>query len=374
MIGSGGSPSSSWRRLDAFQKTRSDVQQRSMVGGIITIFALCVASLLLLGQLFHYINGTTTHSLSLSQSISIPLVPLEESPLYRSSMQQIGRVPLQLHITFPYNNCDMLDVIHDGASMSKGELDQIHGYHSIQLRLPTASELKKSLNGQSIPSSRGGGEEINGCTVIGQLRPLVVAGTVAVTFNNQAWATASSTMSMMNFQQMMMITGNTDGMDSIGQSEQNKRVMQHYNVSHYVHKIQFGRSFSKQNHKPLENVRHVVDNDFFGIAVVQTQVKLVPTIYSGTSSSNYNHIMYQSSVVDTTIQPRTLVQQGVQHLPGLIIAYDFTPLTVHHSEGRDNIFVFISSLLSIVGGVYVTVSMLTGCLVHSAQEIAKKMD
>jgi Endoplasmic reticulum vesicle transporter len=76
----------------------------------------------------------------------------------------------------------------------------------------------------------------------------------------------------------------------------------------------------------------------------------------------------------TSIQPRTLVQQGVQHLPGLILAYDFTPLTVHHSEGRDNIFVFISSLLSIVGGVYVTVSMLTGCLVHSAQEIAKKMD
>ena len=373
MIGSSSSSSSSssWRRLDAFQKTRSDVQQRSMVGGIITIFALCIASLLLLGQIYHYINGITTHSLSLSQSILIPLVPLEDSPLYRSSIQQIGRIPLQLHITFPYNNCDMLDVIHDGASMSKGELDQIHGYHSIQLRLPTASEMRKALNGQPLPSSS---EEIYGCTVIGQLRPLVVAGTVAVTFNNQAWATATSTMSMMNFQQMMMMTGQQSGDNMMGRNEQNQRVMQHYNVSHYVHKIQFGRAFGKQNHKPLENVRHVVNNDFFGIAVVQTQVKLVPTIYQGTSSPNYNHIMYQSSVVDTTIQPRTLVQQGVQHLPGLIIAYDFTPLTVHHSEGRDNIFVFISSLLSIVGGVYVTVSMLTGCLVHSAQEIAKKMD
>ena len=368
MIGSGGSPSSTWRRLDAFQKTRSDVQQRSMIGGIITIFALCIASLLLFGQLFHYIYGTTTHSLSLSQSIAIPLVPLEESALYRSSMQQIGRIPLQLHITFPYNNCDMLDVIHDGASMSKGELDQVHGYHSIKLRLPTASELKKALNGQPQP------EDTTGCTVIGQLRPLVVAGTVAVTFHSDAWATATSTMSMMNFQQMMTAGGNSGDNNGIGQNEQNKQVMQRYNVSHYVHKIQFGRAFNNQNHKPLENVRHVVDNDFFGIAVVQTQVKLVPTVNRGTTSTNYNHIMYQSSVVDTTIQPRTLVQQGVQHLPGLILAYDFTPLTVHHSEGRDNIFVFISSLLSIVGGVYVTVSMLTGCLVHSAQEIAKKMD
>jgi Endoplasmic reticulum vesicle transporter/Endoplasmic Reticulum-Golgi Intermediate Compartment (ERGIC) len=377
MINSKLSPSSSlsWRRLDTFQKARSDVQQRSTVGGVITLFALLVASILLLGQIIQYIYGTTTHSLSLSQPIAIPLVPLEESKLYRASIQQIGRVPLQIHITFPHNSCDMLDVVHDGASLIKGELDQIHGYHSILLRTPTNSELKKALNGKTTRDN-----DLVGCTVTGQLRPLVVAGTVAVTFNNQAWATATSTLSMMNFQQMMMASAGSSGGDvnqfnmGTGQNEQNQKLMQQYNVSHYVHKIQFGRAFAKQNHKPLENVHHFVENDFFGIAVVQTQVKLVPTAYRGGSNSGSNTGMYQSSVVDTTIQPRTLVQQGVQHLPGLILAYDFTPLTVNHSEGRDNIFVFISSLISIVGGVYVTVSMLTGCLVHSAQAVAKKMD
>jgi Endoplasmic reticulum vesicle transporter/Endoplasmic Reticulum-Golgi Intermediate Compartment (ERGIC) len=369
---SSGSPST-WRRLDAFQKARSDVQQRSVIGGVITIFASLIAFLLLFGQIFHYIYGTTTHSLSLSQPISIPLVPLEESALYKSSTDQIGRIPLHIHITFPYTSCDMLDVVHDGASLIAGELDRIHGSHSIQLRLPTSSEMKKALNGPWKDST------FNGCTVVGQLRPLVVAGTVAITFNSQAWATATSTMSMMNFQ-MMVSGGMQDNNNMMAQNEQNKKLMQQYNVSHYVHRIQFGRTFAKQNHKPLENVRHVVENDFFGIAVVQTQVKLVPTVYAGSSTgstsstSNVHSLMYQSSVVDTTIQPRTLVQQGVQHLPGLIVSYDFTPLTVHHSEGRDNIFVFISSLISIVGGVYVTVSMLTGCLVHSAQAVAKKID
>jgi Endoplasmic reticulum vesicle transporter/Endoplasmic Reticulum-Golgi Intermediate Compartment (ERGIC) len=361
--------SSSWRRLDAFQKARADVQQSSVVGGVITVFAAGIAGLLLLGQLWTYLHGTTTHSLSLSQPISIPLMPLEESALYRSSAQQIGRIPLQIHITFPYVACEMLEIFHDGASLSSGELDKVHGYHSIVLRPPSLSEMKKALRG-------GGGTSATtttGCTVVGQLRPLVVAGTVAITFNGQAWASATATMSMMNFQHMLGSSGQQQQpRDDV--SESSRRMMQQYNVSHYVHKIEFGRPFHQQNHKPLENVRHIVENEFFGIAVVQTQVKLVPTVYAGSSTSSTASTMYQSSVVDTTIQPRTLIAQGVQQLPGLVLSYDFTPLTVHHSEGRDNILVFISSLISIVGGVYVTVSMLSGCLVHSAQAVAKKID
>jgi Endoplasmic reticulum vesicle transporter/Endoplasmic Reticulum-Golgi Intermediate Compartment (ERGIC) len=359
----------SWRRMDAFRKARVEVQQSSVVGGSITLFAAAVAALLLLGQLITYLRGTTTHSLSLSQPIPIPLVPLEESSLYRAATQQIGRIPLQIHITFPHVACDMLDIMHDGASLSNGDLDKVHGHHSMVLRPPTFLELKKALPGEASTSSHPG------CTVIGQLRPLVVAGTVAVTFNAQAWASATAMMSMMNFQNLLdgpgeaLNNGRPPGLDM---NDKNRQMMLPFNVSHYVHKIEFGRAFPQQNHKPLEQVRHTVDNEFFGIAVVQTQVKLVPTVYVGGSTSSSP--MYQSSVVDTTIQPRTLVAQGVQQLPGLVLSYDFTPLTVHHSAGRDNILVFISSLISIVSGVYVTVSLLSSCLVHSAQAVAKKID
>jgi hypothetical protein len=88
----------------------------------------------------------------------------------------------------------------------------------------------------------------------------------------------------------------------------------------------------------------------------------------------FEEYSYQTSVVDNIIQPQTLVAQGVQQLPGLVISYDFIPLTVHHNQGRDNFLVFLSSLISIVGGAFVTVAMLTGCLVHSAQAVAKKID
>jgi Endoplasmic reticulum vesicle transporter/Endoplasmic Reticulum-Golgi Intermediate Compartment (ERGIC) len=358
---------STWRRMDAFRKARADVQQSSVVGGSITLLAAAVATLLLLGQLWTYIAGTTTHALSLSQPIFIPVMPLEESVLYRAATQQIGRIPLHIHITFPHVACDMLDIQHDGASLSNGELDKVHGHHSMVLRPPTYAELKKA-------GSVAVAKDNQGCTVIGQLRPLVVAGTVAVTFNAQAWASATAMMSMMNFQNLL--GGATDASENglpkgLELNEKNRRAMLPFNVSHTVHKIEFGRAFPQQNYKPLENVRHTVDNEFFGIAVVQTQVKLVPTVYVGGSTSSP---MYQASVVDTTIQPRTLVAQGVQQLPGLVLSYDFTPLTVHHSAGRDNILVFISSLISIVSGVYVTVSLLSSCLVHSAQAVAKKID
>lgn len=54
--------------------------------------------------------------------------------------------------------------------------------------------------------------------------------------------------------------------------------------------------------------------------------------------------------------------------------YDFTPLAVRHVDSRENVFVFLSSLVGIVGGVFVTVKLVSGCLVNSAQAVAKKMD
>ena len=80
------------------------------------------------------------------------------------------------------------------------------------------------------------------------------------------------------------------------------------------------------------------------------------------------------SVVEHTVQPETMVSSGANSFPGLALSYDVIPLAVHHNEGRDNFLVFLSSLVSILGGVFVTVSLLTGCLFHSASAVAKKMD
>jgi len=142
-------------------------------------------------------------------------------------------------------------------------------------------------------------------------------------------------------------------------------------VSHYIHKFEFGKHFDGDYSKPLEDRPHMIENAFGGIAVESIQVKLVPTISRGIFFADKS---YQASVIDHTIQPQTLVSAGVQYMPGLLLTYDFTPLTVYQSGGRDNIFVFLSSLISIVAGVFVTVGLVTGCLLHSASAVAKKID
>lgn len=82
------------RRLDAFTKTRPDLQQKSVVGGIITLVATTTAALLFIGQILNYIRGDTRHSLSLSKSLSIPLVPINQGQLVTRIMEGKGRIPL----------------------------------------------------------------------------------------------------------------------------------------------------------------------------------------------------------------------------------------------------------------------------------------
>lgn len=122
---------------------------------------------------------------------------------------------------------------------------------------------------------------------------------------------------------------------------------------------------------PLKDDNHVVHNDAGGIALANVVVKLIPTRYSSFFGTRDQ---YQMSVTEHIVQPETLAQQGSKFLPGLAVTYDFTPLAVHHVESRDSLLVFLSSLVSIVGGVFVTVKLVTGCLVAGAQEIAKKID
>ena len=98
----------------------------------------------------------------------------------------------------------------------------------------------------------------------------------------------------------------------------------------------------------------------------------MPTTYKRTFHAAKE--TYQASVSRHIVQPETLAAQRSTLLPGLLLTYDFTPLAVRHVESRENWFVFLSSLVGIVGGVFVTVGLVTGCLVNSAQAVAKKMD
>lgn len=163
------------RKLDIFAKTRPDLQQRSVAGGIITVVASTTAVVLLIGQLAFYISGSSQHSLHLARSIHVPLTPLN-----RFSTK--GRVPLHIHITFPHLQCDKIDVNFDGASLSSGELEKVHGKHSLVLRNPNSYDTMAS----GIPPKGS-----KGCTIIGKLNPRIVAGVLAISLNRDTWVQAT---------------------------------------------------------------------------------------------------------------------------------------------------------------------------------------
>lgn len=282
-------------------------------------------------------------ALTISNSQYFPLAPLS------SIVSHAGRFPLEFQITFPYLSCEQIDVSLDGASYRSGALAKTHGGKVlVSFRKASMAEIRLATAGAK---PKG----LEGCTAHGKLRPVVVAGTFFIGFHRASWSAVTATLSM-------GMWGSQKGPD----------VGSKFNVTHYIHKLDLGNPPPSSAESPLRNVLHAVNNDFHGIGIANTQVKLVPTTSEGTFG-NLNY--HQASVVDVTIQPQSMV--GASTFPGLAVSYDFTPLTVtikDRDEDRGNLFLILSSLVGILGGVYVTVQLLTGCLVHSAQEIAKKID
>jgi hypothetical protein len=332
-----------------FAKPRADLKTKSVAGGAITLIAGTTAALLFLAQIYWYIVGTTTHTLHLSESLGIPMLPEMSTDPFQSRQYDIkGKIPLKLHVTFAHIDCKSLEVKLNGAPIARSDFDPRSGETRVGYRRPNAVELKKA--GLST-------KHRDGCTIRTTLRVPIVAGHVTITLTKDAWGTALN---------HLMLRSQFSEQEREKDSRKND-----FNVTHYVHNIQFGRRFNKAAAYPLEDRYHVIHNNMGGIALENVQVKLVPTLIDGWFTTTKT---YQMSVIAHAVQPETMVAQGVAIMPGIAMAYDVTPLTVHHDEGRDNFIVFLSSLVSIVGGVFVTVGLFTGCLVHSAKVVAKKVD
>ena len=290
------------------------------------------------------------------------------------------RIPLRVHVTFPHLVCNALDYAHDGNSLSSGKFEHYHkAPFTFTKRKPTVQEYKAA-----VISGYGAEKDIHkkraqGCTLVGTLHVPVrlysltllfllqkhiklthslfvqrVGGTLSISVSPDAWRRATSLLSF--------------GVDLSRDPDPFQGKLP--NVTHFIHDMQFGAPFPPGDN-PLSGAHHVMDNGS-GVALANVAIKLVPTTYKRTFHSAQE--TYQSSVARHIVQPETLAAQQSSLLPGLLVTYDFTPLAVSHVESHENWFVFLSSLVGIVGGVFVTVGLVSGCLVNSAHAVAKKID
>jgi len=338
-----------WRSYDAFAKPVHGVRQQSVIGGLITIIAATSAILLFLSHLFFYIRSETRQSLHMSESMATPLLPHSSVSVHSHSF------PIRIRMTFPHIKCDDLDFSHDGA---RGE-DIIHSSRSsLSKKNPTHEEMSvfdKNYIANGINLKKG-------CTIYGKMMVPRVGGNIGIGLSLNAWKKFTMSEYFL-MQQNKVIRGPQD------LEEEENALQSEYNVSHYIHQFEFGVPFTYAPNR-IQHQSYV----FKDIGLSNIVVKIINTKYKRSLIPTMD--MHQISAVQHIVKSETffMTQGGMVLLPGLAIGYDFTPLMVRHVVSRENIFIFLSSLVSIVGGVFVTVSLVSSLLINSAAAVAKKID
>jgi hypothetical protein len=271
-------------------------------------------------------------------------------------MLAANRIDVSVHITFPYLNCKVLDYSHNGAKFSTGDFSKYNGFSKFTLQRPTeydyAKATQKSTAGLSMTKIDGSHASEDSCTIKGTITVPRIGGDLSFNLLDEAFRETAKLV------QMGMSLEASDA-----------RVGGH-DTSHYIHEITFGTHFPLSEN-PLKDVL-IRMNDPSGLGLHQMSLKLVPTVYKRFMRLGQDTFQLSSSAF--IVKPETLVRTTPMKLPGLNIHYDFNPVAVTHMESRENFFVFLSSLIGIVGGAFVSVGLVSGVIVSSAKTVLQKQD
>jgi len=407
------SPSSSsipfLRSFDAFAKPMDGLRSKTAVGGIITLLAMTFATLLFVSQLILYIQVDTRQSIRLTRSYPLSMIVpsskagskrrrttttgdgilhitphslssysrpdhvshLEKNSNHNEYSLQRNQLHVTYRITFPYVPCEDLQFSQDGVTSTWSTSTNNPAFRT---RVPTMEEFLLAKYGRSstthhadsinrhVPPSTTTteGTALLGCTVEGSFPTIRIGGDMTLSLTSSAW---EKILSQIRHQ---LQVDSTLTWKNIGLLQ---------NMTHYIHELNFGTPFhatssslsKHHHHHPFVHKLEKVDHPS-GIAVVFHNIKIIPT------STRGNTNLVQLSTASHVIQPETLEASNAQTLPGIVFHYDISPLEVVHVESRENILVFLSSLISIVGGVYIIVGWMSQCLITSATAVAKKRD
>lgn len=356
------------------------IRTRSSVGGIITLVAAVTVIFLFVSQVLLYWQLDVTHTLELAPSFPLSVViptqggfstmlwhrahdknARKRNSKLASSLRTLAanRIDVSVHITFPYLNCKVLDYSHNGAKFSSGDFAKYNGFSKFTLEKPNEYDYAKAtqmstkgLSRNKAASSSSSFVPEDSCTIKGKITVPRIGGDLSFFLSAEAFRNTAKMVQM--------------GM-SLEVSDQ--RVGGH-DTTHYIHEITFGKHFPLAEN-PLKD-KLVKMDDPSGIGLHQVSLKLVPTVYKRFMRQEQDTFQLSSSAY--VIKPDALIRANPMKLPGLNLHYDFNPIAVTHMESRENFFVFISSLVGIVGGVFVSVGLVSGMIVSSAKSVFHKQD
>ncbi|GMH63990.1 hypothetical protein TrVE_jg4621 [Triparma verrucosa] len=311
-------------KVNFFAKPIDGLINKSTLGGILTLLSFVISFFLLLSELYQF-----------------ALIDTHEHLQIRKIPDTKESVAIKLHITFPYLHCNDLQVDYVNTK-SDEKLDRRQ--RPVVKRKITSKESQLLKSANFLPASDAASSAALGpvgCSIEGVLNTVVVGGNFKISLTQNVWGAVA-----------------LQGMQSV------EKLM---NVSHYVHDVSVGKYFNKKVN-PLKNLPVGIPE---GIGLVQFYLKVIPTIYKRPMSMTKTQ--YQISMTEQFVKMSTLLISGNMQQPGVMFSYDFTPMEIEHRESRENILTFLGSLFSVVGGIFVSLGLVSNCLMK-AVGASKKLD
>lgn len=155
------------------------------------------------------------------------------------------------------------------------------------------------------------------------------------------------------------------------------------NVSHRINHIIFEPTNGKSAVDQLPGIAHplseqsVIATD--DLAIYQYVIQVVPTQYktlSGELSSVNQYSVTEKGISIDQYASHPPVLSGImlRDFQGLFFSYDFHPVMLHMEERREHMVDFISNLFGIVGGVITVLTFFEGAVHQSGKALIGKKD
>ncbi|KAH9603159.1 hypothetical protein KSS87_018605 [Heliosperma pusillum] len=372
------------RDLDAYPKINEDFYKRTFSGGIITIVASLIMSLLFFSEFRSYLHTIKETTLVVDTSRG-------------------GTLRINFDITFPAVPCTILsidaedisgekhfDIRHD---IIKKRLD-VHG-NEIEAR-------KDSIGAPKIekPLQKHGGRLEHNETYCGSCYGAETADDhccnsceeVREAYRKKGWALHN--LDMIDqcvregfFQKIHEEKG--EGCNVNGFLEVNKVAgtfhfvpgkafhlsdfqpadllavqKDDYNISHKINKLAFGEYFPGVVN-PLDGVQWLQDTTS---GMYQYFVKVVPTVYTDKKGHNI-----QSNQFSVTEHLRNLDSGHYQAVPGVFFFYDLSPVKVTFMEKGMSFLHFMTNVCAIVGGTFTVAGITDSFVFHGRKVVNKKL-
>lgn len=312
------------KSFDLFQKVTVDNTSRpTMIGAVISFFALSIMGYVLLKQLNEY--------------FFIPLIQ-KDTTIFQDDTR-VSTIPTNIGLSFPNLPCALISV----------DQEDLLGHHRLNIedtlnKIPLdkkGNPNQNLFNGFETQKLRDAIIKQEGCYVEGFVPISKVQGDIHISFH--AYRDVYSYVLQSGLYKNITI-GHKFTLLNFGDTTISESILDKYQMRDEANN--FNRVINLPN---FSNATYTHDFDYF--------IKIIPQIFYD-EYTGQTDIAYKYSLSTKTKER----ENHVGSMPIIMINYDYSPVAVKYTKKRRYLSHLITNICALVGGVFVIFSMLNSVL------------